>query len=542
MAIDTKKRQPLGIELVKRGIVTEEDIERALDYQKAEPKKKIGDILNILRACDPYILINAMGEILEEKAIYLRESDIKINVPDYISLDIARQYKAIPFEEVNGRIKVCFADTSNRRAVETVRLLLLNKGLIMDKYITFETNIDLILNSFTGSSESIDLSADVSGFIDSVIKTAMEKRASDIHIEPMQDGLRVRYRIDGQLINAANIGKEKQAQIIGRLKAISNMHQEKQEAQDGRIIMYPEYNIRVSSQKNIYGEKFVLRLLKKNEDVRSIFDLGFKKDEGLIKSAFNKKNSIAVIAAPTGEGKTTTLYSIIDYLNKEQINITTIEDPVEIRINGLNQIEVDPKTTFANSLRTVLRQDPDIILLGEIRDSETAEIAMQAGQTGHYVLSTIHTIDAIEVITRLRKMGISNYDIASTLATSVSQRLVRRLCKNCAKERDYTEEEKEIIKKIGKKYNVEFDLSGKTYDAVGCKKCNNTGYYDRIGIFEVLLIDDEMRALIAENGSVMDIRNVALKNGYVPLIVDGINRVIDGTTNLQEINNKLALY
>ena len=449
--MDTKKRQPLGIELVKRGIVTEEDIERALDYQKAEPKKKIGDILNILRLCDPYVLINAMGEILDEKAIYLKESDIKINILDYISLDIAKQYKAIPFEEVSGKIKVCFADTSNRRAVETVRLLLLNKGLIMEKYITFETNIDLLLNSFAGSSESIDVNADVSGFIDSVIKTAMDKRASDIHIEPMQENMRVRYRIDGVLIDAANIGKEKQAQIVGRLKAISNMHQEKQESQDGRIIMYPDYNIRVSSQKNIYGEKFVLRLLKKNADVKSIFDLGFPQDEKLVKDAFNKKNSITVIAAPTGEGKTTTLYSIIDYLNRPEINITTIEDPVEIRINGLNQIEVDPKVTFAESLRTVLRQDPDIILVGEIRDQETAEIAMQAGQTGHYVLSTIHTIDAIEVITRLRKMGVSNYDISSTLATSVSQRLVRKVCPYCSKERDYTTQEKELYCKSRRK-------------------------------------------------------------------------------------------
>ena len=541
--MDSKKRQPLGIELVKRGIVSEEDIERALDYQKAEPKKKIGDILNILRLCDPYILINAMGEILEEKAIYLREGDIKINVTDYISIDIARQYKAIPFEETSGRIKVCFADTSNRRAVETVRLLLLNKGLIMDKYITFETNIDIILNSFAGSSENIDLNADVSGFVDSVIKTAMDKRASDIHIEPMQEGMRVRYRIDGVLIDAANIGKEKQSQIIGRLKAISNMHQEKQESQDGRIIMYPDYNIRVSSQKNIYGEKFVLRLLKKNEDIRSIFDLGFPQDDKLVKDAFNKKNSITVIAAPTGEGKTTTLYSIIDYLNRPQINITTIEDPVEIRINGLNQIEVDPKVTFAASLRTVLRQDPDIILVGEIRDKETAEIAMQAGQTGHYVLSTIHTIDAIEVITRLRKMGVSNYDISSTLATSVSQRLVRRLCPNCSKERDFTAEEKEFIKKIGGKYNVNFDLNGKkTYDAVGCKKCNNTGYLGRIGIFEILILNDEIRTLIVEDKSAIDIRKVALNSGYVPLIVDGINKVINGTTNMEELNNKLALY
>ena len=541
--MESKKRQPLGIELVKRGIVTEEDIERALDYQKAEPKKKIGDILNILRVCDPYVLINAMGEILEEKAIYLREADIKLNILDYISIDTAKQYKAIPFEEVSGRIKVCFADTSNKRAVETVRLLLLNKGLIMEKYITFETNIDLILNSFGGSSETIDVNADVSGFIDSVIKTAMDKRASDIHIEPMQEGMRIRYRIDGVLVNAADIGKEKQSQIIGRLKAISNMHQEKQESQDGRIIMYPEYNIRVSSQKNIYGEKFVLRLLKKNEDVRSLFDLGFPNDENLVKNAFNKKNSITVIAAPTGEGKTTTLYSIIDYLNKPQINITTIEDPVEIRINGLNQIEVDQKITFVDSLRTVLRQDPDIILVGEIRDTETAEIAMQAGQTGHYVLSTIHTIDAVEVITRLRKMGISNYDISSTLATSVSERLVRRLCPHCARERDYTEKEKEIIRKIGEKYNIEFNLEGKkTFDAVGCRKCHNTGYLGRIGIFEVLMLNDTIRSLIVENKPAMEIRDVALQNGYVPLIVDGINKIIDGITNLDELNNKLALY
>ena len=541
--MEGKRKQPLGIELVKKGIVTEDDIARALDYQKAEPKKKIGDILNILRVCDPYVLIDAMGEILEEKAIYLRESDIKVNIADYISVDIAKQNKAIPFEEVSGRVKVCFADTSNRRSVETVRLLLLNKGLIMDKYITFETNVDIILNSLEGNTGNIEVNSDASSFVDSVISSAMEKRASDIHFEPMQDTLRVRYRIDGQLINAVNISKEKEAQIVGRLKAISNMHQEKQESQDGRIIMYPEYNIRVSSQRNVYGEKFVLRLLKKNADVKQIFELGFPQDATLVKRAFNKKNSITIIAAPTGEGKTTTLYSIIDYLNRPEINITTIEDPVEIRIDGLNQIEVDSKNTFAGSLRTVLRQDPDIILVGEIRDTETAEIALQAGQTGHYVLSTIHTIDSVEVITRLRKMGISNYDISSTLATTVSQRLVRKLCPECAKERDFTEEEKEIIYGIASKYGVNINLDGiKTYDAVGCKKCNNSGYYGRIGIFEVLVLDDEIRELIVNNASAMEIKKVAMNEGYKPLVVDGIKKILAGTTNLQELNNKLALY
>lgn len=542
--MDVKRSQPIGIELVRRGIVTEADIDKALDYQKRHPKKKIGDILDILKLCDPHILIDAIGEILEERAIYLQENDIKINVLDYVSLDIIKENKAIPFDIVSGRVKVCFADTSNRKSTDVIRLLLLNKGLVMDRYITFESNIDNIVNSLEGVvSDDINTNTDVSGMVDSIIKTAMEKRASDIHIEPMEKFVRVRYRIDGQLITAATVDKEKQAQIVGRLKAISNMHQEKQEAQDGRILAYPDYNIRVSSQKNVNGEKFVLRLLKKNEDIKRLFELGFPDDEKLVNDCFNKKNSITVVAAPTGEGKTTTLYSIIDYLNRPEINITTIEDPVEIRINGLNQIEIDPKTTFAQSLRTVLRQDPDIILLGEIRDTETAEIAMQAGQTGHYVLSTIHTIDAVEVITRLRKMGISNYDISSTLATCVSQRLVRRLCKNCARERDYTDEEKNIINQIGEKYHIHFDLEGKkTYDAVGCKKCNNTGYYGRIGIFEVLIIDDQIRSLIIKNDSTIDIRKAALESGYVPLIVDGVNRIIDGTTNLQELNNKLAIF
>ena len=414
----------------------------------------------------------------------------------------------------------------------------------MDKYITFDGNISRILNSISGTaSENIDVTADISGLVDSIIKTAMEKRASDIHIEPLENSVRVRYRIDGELVEASTIEKDKQSQLIGRLKAISNMHQEKQESQDGRILMYQDYNIRASSQKNVYGEKFVLRLLKKNADVQQIFELGFPKDEELVNKSFNKRNSIVLVAAPTGEGKTTTLYSIIDFLNRPEINITTIEDPVEIRIPGLNQIEIDSKTSFSDSLRTVLRQDPDIILVGEIRDKETAEIAMQAGQTGHYVLSTIHTIDSIEVITRLRKIGVSDYDIASTLATSLSQRLVRKVCPDCAQERDFTEEEKEIINKIAQKYNIKYDFTGKkTYTTVGCKKCNNTGFYGRIGIFEILNLTEEIKELIVKDASSIEIRNKAIELGYKPLVIDGFNKVLDGYTTLSELNSKLVIY
>lgn len=437
--MENRNRLPIGIELVRRGLVTEEDVDKAVEYQKSHPAKKIGDIIKILGLCDEYRLIEAIGDIIGEKSILLGMSDIQINFADYISLDVAKQCLAIPFDISNGRIKVCFADTSNTKSIEIVRLLLLNKGLVMEKYISFESNIENVLRALEGkASDNINELQDVTTLIDNIIKTGITKRASDIHVEPQESNVRIRYRIDGELITVANIAKEKQSQIIGRLKAISNMHQEKQEAQDGRILMYQDYNIRVSSQKNIYGEKFVLRLLRKNAAIKTLNELGFPRSNDEARKTFNKRNSITIIAAPTGEGKTTSLYSIIDLLNTPEINITTIEDPVEIRIDGLNQIEVDAKANFSNALRTVLRQDPDIILVGEVRDNETAEIAMQAGQTGHYVLSTIHTIDSIEVITRLRKMGISNYDIASTLATTVSQRLIRRICPECAQKREFT--------------------------------------------------------------------------------------------------------
>ena len=540
--MDLKRRQPIGVELVKKGIVKEEDIERALDYQRKHPNVKIGDCLYALDICDPYILITAIGEILGEKGILLSKNAIKVDMEEYISLDIAKKNKVIPFDIENGKIKVCFANTVDRKSIEAIRLLLLNKGLIMETYITFEKDIVQILKSLEGKATTDINEAGVTiiNLVDSIIKTGIEKRASDIHIEPMATAIRVRYRIDGELFTAANLDKEKQQQIIGRLKAISNMHQEKQEAQDGRILLYEDYNIRVSSQPNIYGEKFVLRLLKKNTNIKNIFDLGYYGEEEEFKKSVNKKNSITIVAAPTGEGKTTSLYSIIDYLNKPEINITTIEDPVEIRIPGLNQIEIDNRTNFAGALRTVLRQDPDIILVGEIRDRETAEIAIQAGQTGHYVLSTIHTIDSIEVINRLRKIGVSDYDIASTLATAISQRLVRRICPKCKREREFTKEEKDIITNILEKYGEKVELKDmKTYDSLGCDYCNGTGFYDRIGIFEILNITDELKELIVSGASSMEIRRKALQENYRPLIVDGIKKVLKGETTLDELNKKL---
>lgn len=538
------KRTPIGVELVKRGVVKEIDIETALEYQKQHPDKKIGDILNILNLCPQKELIEAMGEILGENVIILNADDVKIKEEDYLSLDVCKSCKAILFEIIGRRAKVCFADTSNNKSIEEVRSILLKHGFIMEKFLTFQTNIETVIKSLeTKEDATISSSGDVTKLVDTIIRSAMEKRASDIHVEPLENSVRVRYRVDGELITVANIEKAKQAQLIGRIKAISNMHQEKQDAQDGAISTYDDYNIRVASQRTIDGEKFCLRLLKKNEGIRSIFDLGFPSDEGMLKKCFDKRNSITIIAAPTGQGKTTTLYSILDYLNRPEINITTVEDPVEIRVPGINQIEIDEKSTFASNLRSILRNDPDIILLGEIRDTESAEIAIQAGQTGHYVLSTIHTINAIEVITRLRKMGISDYDISSTLATSVSQRLVRRICPHCAVERPFSKHEKDIMNKFGEKYNMKFDFANKhTYDTKGCKECNHTGYLERIAVYEVLELTDEIKDLVVSGASSLKIRDLALTQGYKPLVIDAFQKVLDGVTTVEEVNNKLALF
>lgn len=545
--MEMRRRLPIGVELVKRNIVTETDIEKALEYQREHPSIKLGDILHILNLCDGEKLIQAIGDIIGEKGVLLTANTLKIRPTEYLSIEVCKKNKCIPFEVTGGKIKVCFTDKSIGGKTDSVKMLLLNKGLVMEQYVTFEKDIDKILSSLegevTGDISRTTTSGTIIELVDSIIRTGMEKRASDIHIEPLAEEVRVRYRIDGELFTAAKIAKEKQQQLINRLKAISNMHQEKQDAQDGRILIYEDYNIRVSSQPNVCGEKFVLRLLKKNENIKNIFELGYPGTEQDLNKSFNKKNSITIIAAPTGAGKTTTLYSIIDYLNSSEINITTIEDPVEIRIDGLNQIEIGNKSTFSGALRTVLRQDPDMILLGEIRDKETAEIAVQAGQTGHYVLSTIHTIDAIEVINRLRKMGLSDYDIASTLATSVSQRLVRKVCPHCKQEREFTEEEKNIITKISEKYGEKIDFNKyKTYDAVGCKKCNNIGYYGRTGIFEVLDISDEIKELIVKGASTIEIRNKALEQNYKPLIVDGMHKVLNGDTTLEELNRQLVIY
>ena len=538
------RKNPIGVELVNSKLITEEQLNEALTYQKNHPELKIGEIIDILNFCDKAQLLQVLSEKLEVKAVVLDES-IDIDYTLFLSRDTVINAKAFPFAIEGSTVKVAFADPADTKAVDSVKLQLLNKGLEMEKYLTLYSMIMNQVKSIKNvQDEYVDTNEkDTTILVDNIVLTAIKQRASDIHIEPMENRVRIRYRIDGELITVSELPKKRQAMIAGRIKSIANMHQEVTADQDGSIDAYENYSIRVSSQKNINGEKFVLRLLRKNGNVRQLFDLGFPKDEELVKKAFDKRNSLIVVCAPTGEGKTTTLYSILDYLNRPDINVVTIENPVEIRMPGINQVEIGHNISFAGALRTVLRQDPNIILVGEIRDRQTAQTAIEAGQTGHLVLTTIHTVDAIETITRIRKMDISDYDVSASIVTIISQRLVRQLCPKCKKPHEITESDKAYFEKVENLTGAKFDLEKATmYEPKGCKHCNNLGYIDRIGVFEVLCLDENIKHMIASGRTAIEIREYALKNTeYKPLIVDAVHKCLEGITTISEIEKKIVI-
>lgn len=539
-----KTKRPLGVELLTRGYISENDIDNVLTYQKKHPELQFGEILYILQLCSANKLLEVLSDKTGYPSILITKTTLKIAPTKFFSIDYIKKNKVLPFEidKAKGIVKVAFANIDDEKIEDEIIKILAKSDLILEKYITLGVLIDESINvQQIDRNMIIPIDGDVSKTVDKIIKTSMEKRASDIHFEPFSDGIRVRIRIDGELIVLGVIEKMYMSQVIGRIKSISNMYQEKQESQDGRIASYPDYNIRVSSQKNIYGDKIVLRLLKKNATISEISDLGYPDDDEFLHRYFGRVNGITIITAPTGEGKTTTLYSIISKLNNPNINITTIEDPVEIRIEGLNQIEVNDNITFFDSLRTVLRQDPEIILVGEIRDSETAQMAISAAHTGHYVLTTLHAISAAEAITRLRKLGLSDYDISGAVNTIVSQRLVRRFC-TCAEPRPFSLEEKKIIKRVEEKYNVKFDIEGKTtYSLVGCDKCNGVGYYERIAIYELIEFTDTIRDMLNRDASVGDIKKQILVEGFKPIQVDAIEKIIKGITSFSEVEKKINL-
>ncbi len=378
--------------------------------------------------------------------------------------------------------------------------------------------------------------------IEEIIKQASKSGASDIHIDPQETDIRLRFRIDGVLEDAHPLPKNIHGEIISRIKVLSQLRtDEHQSTQDGRFrFKFPDtgefIDLRVSIVPTYHGENAVLRLLSDKAENLNLESLGFSEnDKKKIETAIKKTNGMILATGPTGSGKTTTLYTLIKMLNTSEVSIVTIEDPIEYAIDGIEQIQVNPRTgvSFANGLRSILRQDPNIVMVGEIRDKDTANIAVNTALTGHMLLSTLHTNDAATTLPRLLDMGIEEYLVASTVSLAIGQRLVRKLCLDCKEEYKLTESLKESLSDtpIGKFLKIEQTL----YKGAGCNKCNNTGYRGRICINEVLVSNEAIKEAILRKASASEIKNIAITFGMTPMYEDGFRKVERGLTTLEEI-------
>jgi len=398
---------------------------------------------------------------------------------------------------------------------------------------------DLIISEIEGAGDLLDDTSDapIIKLVNLMLSQAIKDRSSDIHIEPTQSRLKIRYRVDGILYDMLSPPKHIQSALISRIKVMAEMNiAEKRLPQDGRIAIKigdKSIDIRVSTIPTAFGERVVLRLLDKTRILLTVSDLGMPDErltefDNLIRSA----HGIILVTGPTGSGKTTTLYAALSSINRTDINIITIEDPIEYQIDGIGQIQVNPKIdlTFANGLRSIVRQDPDVILVGEIRDLETAEIAIQSALTGHLVFSTLHTNDSASAVTRLIDMGIEPFLVTSSVIAILAQRLVRIICENCKEA--YTPDE-ESLRNIGLTSAMLTDK--KIYRGRGCSECINTGYTGRSGIFELILLDDTLKSLILKTSDANAIKKTAIEQGMITLRQDGANKVLDGITTIEEI-------
>lgn len=476
-------------------------------------------------------------------------------IPKLISESLARRYTAIPVKVKSDRLTVAMYDPLNIYAIDDIEIatgmkvepVLASKKDILgaiDQYFgkqnaekaieDFAKQYDSSSDESTVTEESLEAikNAPVVRLVNSIMKQALKARASDIHIEPFENVVRIRFRIDGQLQEVMTPSKQTHSAIVTRIKIIANLNiAEKRNPQDGRVEMDIDgamVDMRISVLPTVHGEKIVIRLLERASFLMGKTDLGFT-DYNLAKfeDILDIPNGIILVTGPTGSGKTTTLYTVLSDFNKVNTNIVTVEDPVEYRMDGINQVQVNEKAglTFASGLRSILRQDPDIIMIGEIRDMETAQIAVRAAITGHIVISTLHTNDAPATIMRLIDMGIPPYLISTSVKGIVAQRLVRRICPHCKESYPITISEKKIL-------NLQDDIM--LYRGKGCNKCFNTGYLGRISIHEIMKMTSEIRKEIDTSESTDLIREAANKQGMVTLEKNCRDLVLSGITTVEE--------
>ncbi|HYZ89429.1 MAG TPA: type II secretion system ATPase GspE [Myxococcales bacterium] len=559
--------RPIGEILVAQGAVGADKVEEALAVQ-AERGGRVGEILVSLKACSEEQVLKALAAQLElPYQMRLAPEEVSPELVKQVPINFAKQAKLMPLRiEADGdaHALVAVADPLDSSALDSVRLLLgvsISPVLVPSQAILDCINsvydraaneaeqlvgdleagdLDMVAHELEEPQDLLDSSdeAPIIRLVNSLLFRAAKERASDIHVEPQEKDICVRFRVDGVLQEVIRPPKRFQNSIISRVKIMGGLNiAEKRLPQDGRIrvkLAGRDIDIRLSTTPTVFGERIVMRLLDKSAVLLDLAEIGMDKNQlSMMEALIHKANGIVLVTGPTGSGKTTTLYAALSKINRPDLNIMTIEDPVEYQLKGISQTPVNPKIelTFASGLRSFLRQDPDVIMVGEIRDRETAEIAIQASLTGHLVFSTVHTNDAAGAITRLIDMGVEPYLVGSSLIGVLAQRLVRVLCKECREAYLPTPEELREIG-IGPEKGREPRM---IYRAKGCDACNGTGYRGRTGIYEIMMVDDAIRELAVKKVDSGSIKRAAVQKGMRTLMEDGGRKVLRGVTSVAEV-------
>lgn len=552
-----RKKVRLGELLVNSRMITTEQLMDALGEHRKEGKK-LGEYLIEKGIVTEDNMVLALSQQLGLDTVDLSNVTVEKSILDLVSVDILKKNVVFPYgfrEDNLNVLRVAMADPLDYNAQDDINLI---TNYQVEPVVASSRSILMAIDKFYGQkemssaleayakekgltndnddeTEEVVSSSPIVTLVKEMIEKAARQRASDIHLEPMETYIRVRYRIDGALYERMRYSPSVLSSIIARIKIIGGMDiSEKRKPQDGRITQMVdrvEYDIRVSILPTVYGEKVVMRLAMKTALNREKSQLGFKPNELVqFDHILKNPNGIILVTGPTGSGKSTTLYTALSELNTEDVNIITVEDPVEANIDGINQVQTNNKAdlTFASALRSILRQDPDIIMIGEIRDEETARIAVQASITGHLVVSTLHTNSTAATVTRLEDMGLESYLIADSVVGIVAQRLVRRLCPACKTPVQAEPDEKKLM-------NIPENQDVTIYKPCGCPQCGETGYKGRIGVYEIMVMSQELKRIISKKEGTDKLKERALAEGMRTLRMSATEYVLDGTTSFNEM-------
>jgi len=563
MSIATSKYGGLAQQLISDGVVSEANMKTA---QIESQQQQIGLVPYLVdnKLADAYQLAQMLSQAFGDPLFDLDALNVDVIPKDLVDEKIVRKFNALPLFKRGQRLFVALSDPTRVDAIDAIAF---NSRLSIETIVVEENKLKKRIesayadtmqsfDSFSNSDLNVDFDdgqeeenetklddgideAPVVKFVNKMLVDAIRMGASDLHFEPYEKSFRVRFRVDGVMQKMASPPVQLANKIAARLKVMSQMDiSERRVPQDGRIKLKISKNkaidFRVNSLPTLFGEKLVLRILDPSSAMLGIDALGYEPDQQeMFLEALHKPQGMLLITGPTGSGKTVSLYTGINILNTGATNISTAEDPVEINLEGINQVNVNAKVglTFANALKSFLRQDPDIVMVGEIRDLETAEIAIKAAQTGHMVLSTLHTNSAPETLTRLRNMGVASFNIATSVNLVIAQRLARRLCKNCKKPINIP---RQSLLEIGFTDTDLDNTDNVIYEPVGCNECRE-GYKGRVGIYEVMKVSPDISRIIMEDGNAIDIKDAAIKNGFRDLRRSGILKVLQGVTSIQEM-------